>query len=426
MKAYVGLDWSASEVAVSVSGEEGEPRPHRGVGPALAEVRELVNRIRTEHAADEVLVFLEAGAGVWVRLFSAAGATVHVVDPKQAKRFGESLASSGAKDDRRDAATLAELGRSARHRPVPWQAPREAEERLSRLSTRRERLVEERTRDVQRLREDLCLTLPLVEAVIEDFDVKWVRRVLRLAPTAWHLARVSRDELVGAMRGAHAATIARVAEAASRTEGPWLTEAVAEDEARTVRQALERIELIDQHVADADRAIDEVLAAVPVAQQVMEVDGIGRQLAAALVVFGLLGTGDRDAASVRMGASPVFRGSGKRRDGLPKGVVLMRKATAPRARQSTYLLGRLAVMHHDWAKRQYSAARHRGKKAATAYRQVARSFLRILYAMVRDGTAYDAEHYERALKARGVDRPEPTVAVRSRSKPIPAALPAIA
>jgi hypothetical protein len=104
----------------------------------------------------------------------------------------------------------------------------------------------------------------------------------------------------------------------------------------------------------------------------------------------------------------------------------MRKATAPRARQSTYLLGRLAVMHHDWAKRQYSAARHRGKKAATAYRQVARSFLRILYAMVRDGTAYDAEHYERALKARGVDRPEPTVAVRSRSKPIPAALPAIA
>jgi hypothetical protein len=270
--------------------------------------------------------------------------------------------------------------------------------------------------------------MPLVEAAIVDFDVKWVRRLLRLGPTAWHLGRVSREALVGAMRGAHAATTARVVDAASSTEAPWLTEAVAEDEARTVRQGLDRLELVDAQIEAADLAIDEVLAAVPVAQRVMEVDGIGRHLAAALVVFGLLGAGDRDSAGVRMGASPVFRGSGKRWDGAPRGVVVMRKATASRARQSTYLLGRLAVLHHDWAKRQYAAARQRGKNAATAYRQVARSFLRILYAMVRDGTSYDAQRYERALQARGVKRPAPEPAARSRRRKAPAigALPAIA
>lgn len=373
----------------------------------MGEVRELIGEVKAKFGADEILLFIEAGAMVWIRLFAAVGAIVHLVDPKQAKRFGESLGSSGAKDDRRDAETLLELGRSDRHRPEPWAPPAEAEGRLMRLSARRERLVEERTRETQRLREDLRLSMPLVEDAIGEFEAKWVHRMLKLAPTPWHLSRAASEDLIQSLRGAREPTVARVREAIKRTEAPWLTESVAEDEARAVWQALERLQQLNQHIAADDEAIDSVLAAVPVAQQVLAVSGIGPQLAAALVVFGLLGTGDRDSASVRMGASPVFRGSGVRKDGRAKGAVVMRKSTASRARQSTYLLGRLAVRNHDWARRQYAAALERGKNAATAYRQVTRSFLRILFAMVRDGTTYDAARYERALVAHGVNRPVP-------------------
>jgi len=59
----------------------------------------------TERARD-----YRVGSMLWVQLFHAAGATVHVVvDPKQARRFGEWLCSSQAKDDARDARTLTEL-----------------------------------------------------------------------------------------------------------------------------------------------------------------------------------------------------------------------------------------------------------------------------------------------------------------------------
>ena len=68
----------------------------------------------------------------------------------------------------------------------------------------------------------------------------------------------------------------------------------------------------------------------------------------------------------------------------------------------TYLLGLHAVRHMVWARAMYHAARNRGKNAATAYRIVARSLLRILTAMLRDGTSYDEKHYVAALKAKGV------------------------
>jgi hypothetical protein len=91
----------------------------------------------------------------------------------------------------------------------------------------------------------------------------------------------------------------------------------------------------------------------------------------------------------------------------------MRKSAPIRARQATYLLGRLAVKHHPWAASQYEAARRRGKNGATAYRHVTRSLLRILHAMVRDGTAYDEAKYEASLRARGVNRPAPAGKVRA-------------
>jgi len=68
-----------------------------------------------------VHVIIALGSMLWVQLFHAAGASVHVVDPKQARRFGESLCSSQAKDAARDARTLAELGRSHAHRPCSVQ-----------------------------------------------------------------------------------------------------------------------------------------------------------------------------------------------------------------------------------------------------------------------------------------------------------------
>ena len=111
---------------------------------------------------------------------------------------------------------------------------------------------------------------------------------------------------------------------------------------------------------------------------------------------------DRDEASIRLGASPVFVGSGKHRDGRSKGHARMRRAAPSRGRRATYLIGRLVTPRHAWAKAMYEDGRKRGQKAATVYRRITRSVLRILTAMLRSGKPYDEAQYVASLKANGV------------------------
>jgi hypothetical protein len=302
---------------------------------------------------------------------------------------------------------LRDLISSPRHCPAPWAPDSEATQLLGRLSSHRERLVEDASREVQRLRDELRRSMPLVDTAIKSFELVWPRRLVRRAPTAWHLARLSAAEIELLLAGARPTTVAAVQDAIRRTQAPWLTEAMAKVIANYVRSALVRLRQLDKDIAALDAAIDQVLDTTAEAQQISAVKGLGRQLTTALLVFGLIGTDPsehRDAVSVRMGSSPVFIGSATHANGEPKGVAIMRRSTNPRARQSTYLIGRLLVMHHAWARAQYKAAKGRGKKAATAYRQVTRSFLRILHAMMRDGTDYDETKYENTLLARGVTR----------------------
>ncbi|MEZ4236733.1 MAG: hypothetical protein R3F59_11375 [Myxococcota bacterium] len=111
---------------------------------------------------------------------------------------------------------------------------------------------------------------------------------------------------------------------------------------------------------------------------------------------------NRDEAAIRMGASPVFVGSGRTRDGRNKGTVRMRKSAPSRARCACYLIGRLAMQRLDWAKAMYKDARRRKQSAATAFRRIARCVLRIQTSMARTGTLYDNDRYVASLKAHGV------------------------
>ena len=80
----------------------------------------------------------------------------------------------------------------------------------------------------------------------------------------------------------------------------------------------------------------------------------------------------------------------------------MRKSVNPYARATAYLLGRLATLHLAWAAKMYEHGRSRGQTAATTYRRVARSLLRILSAMATTGEPYDEARYIAALKAKSV------------------------
>ena len=370
----------------------------------LSSVRTFVERAREMVGADEVYVMIEAGGKAWISLFAAAGAVVFVVDPKQARRFAESQCSSGAKDDPRDALSLANMCRSEPHRKQPWMPGSAELQQLDVLCGMDEQITTDLTRSKQQLRDVLREHMPLVErALAKDLTVRWAVRFLRRVPTPWHARKLTREAFDRLLSGAHDATRARVWDALRHTES-CLDPSVANVVAIKVRAHLDHLVLLDQQLAAVETAIDKVTAGMERRIRAQTMGGVAMKMAVALMQYGFGDEvpSDRDTASVRMGASPVFVGSGRRRDGKPKGVVRMRLAVSSRARRMTYLLGRLASQRLPWARAMYADAKRRGQKSAAAYRRIARSVLRIQTAMLRRGEDYDDARYVAALKAKGV------------------------
>lgn len=406
MRTYVGVDWSATEIVCAIANDDDdEPRLIRGAEPVLASVTDLLRRVREATGADEILVMIEAGAPHWTQLLHEAGATVHVVDPKQARHFAKSQGSSGAKDDPRDASSLTDMCRSPRHRGTPWKPVAPEIRQLDLLAAMHEEATKESVRVRQRIRDALRRHMPRVDkALPREIEARWVSVFLRKVPTPWHARKLTRKAFDRLVAGAHARTADRLWAALLETEAPWLEESVAAIIAAEMHMHLDQFALHSKQLDEIDQRIHELTKDMATRQRAESMGGIAMMLSAALIEFAFRDgvPADRDEASVRMGASPVFTGSAKDRKGRSKGHVSMRRAADSRARRTTYLIGRQASLHLGWGRAMYADARQRGQDAPTAYRRIARCVLRIQTAMIRDGVEYDDAKYVARLKATGV------------------------
>ncbi|MED5373405.1 MAG: IS110 family transposase [Myxococcota bacterium] len=406
---YLGIDWSKSEIVVAVSQGGAKPRHLGSFDRSRKGVEGLVRRLRKQGAcgADAIVGVIEAGAPGWQALLHDAGIELHVADPKQAKSFAASLGSSGAKDDRRDAAALCLMAQSPVHRGERWTPHAGVHAQLVVLSKGHQTLSEESTRARQRLRALLREENTAVEALIRSLDVHWCHALLQAYPTAWHLAAATPEALDAVLGGTRCpmdkrAALVQVLADARRSS--WQSEGLAQVQGLVIQQLLTQVSLLKAQLKVLDDRIDACLQQLTEAQHIMQINGIGRQLTARILRFlgPLEGSGQRDHASIALGVAPVFQGSGTDRMGRPKGQVRMRKSVDPHARATGYLLGRLATQNLDWARAKYADALARGKNSATAYRIVARSMLRIITAIQKTGQPYDHDRYVRRLKANGV------------------------
>lgn len=403
MKVYVGADWSAKHLVCATAVGDDKPRMISGTGPSLQEVRDLVERVRRRHSPDaEVHVLIEAGAPGWLRLLHEAGAIVYVVDPKQAKRYAESLCSSGAKADGRDACTLVRMLRSPAHRPAPWRLEPERE-CLRSVAGLHEQLTRKKIKVKQQIRSHLQDSMPLVSQVIPNVGNRWAMQFLETVSTPWHARQLDHDQFLQLVKGAHVTRRELLWDALAQSEAPWLNRTMADIEALKLRVLLRELRQLTELLREVDDRIDELTKTFDNNDVLRSVKGIGVHQASLLLAYGYASApAHRDETTILMGASPVFVGSSTRPDGRPKGNARMRKSTNKLARHASYLLGVIAIRHLPWAKAMYADGRARGQKSATVYRRIARSMHRILTAMVRTQQPYDDDRYVAALKSKGV------------------------
>lgn len=393
MGVWVGADWDREKCVVAYN-KDGKVR-HAKVYRTLESVKRFVDSFD-----DQVDVAIEDGDAHWVRLWEESQAVTHVFDPKKTQRFSESLSTSGARDDVRAADALLAQVQSPAHReqanprlPTEYRA-------LQNLLRLKDRATQSVLRHRNRLEEALRQYYPAFAAALhKKLSTHAILRLLVAAPTARAYRELKdKDESV-LFKGLHQSTRALLRDTLGKEELPLSD--IEEQVARaTIQLGADALLLALQHQNSIKAQLAKVCETFPHGELLLDIDGLGPHIATGLLIAAGGAPAHRNAIATQTGCAPVTQRSGTSGDRAPN--VSMRRSANKTLRCTAFLLGSLLIQNQRWAKAQYDSYRQRNITHAGALRRVARSFSRVVYALMRDGTPYDEEKYIRALKSKGV------------------------
>jgi transposase len=402
---YVGIDWGGESHAICVVDLAGQHRQERRVAHTAEAVQACLDWVIAVTGAtpSQMAVALETPRGAVVDTCLARGFSVFAINPKQVDRFRDRHTVAGAKDDRRDAWVLAD---SLRTDPAAFQSVRSEDPvivQLRELSRTEEDLDAEFRRLANQLRGYVHRLVPDLLTLCPAADEPWFWALLDLAPTPAAQRQLTRARVDHLLR-AHRIRRWRGADVVARLQAPPFPHApgVVEATEAQIRLMLPRLEVVHtqrltcgrqleqllQQLRDRPRDADErgehrdiaILESLP---------GVGRKVAATMLAEAAepLAHRDYDRLRAHMGTAPVTTASGKRR------LVSMRRACNRRLRWAAYHWGRASVQHDAASATYYRELRARGHRHGRALRAVVDRWLRILIAMLRHNTLYDANRF---------------------------------
>lgn len=388
----LGIDWGHREHCAALLEEDGTWSwcvriSARNPGALLARLG----------AASEVVVVIEAGAPLLPETLSAHGYRVEEVPPSRAGKMRELHFPGGAKDDARDAKSLAlivhhkALGLRGRHVP----APRAAEIRS--LCRARARVVQARTVAIQQLIDLVRHAHPGLAALDLNFACGYARALVVAypCPLAARRARRSKIERLlaeGRARRIDAETVLR----SLRHHGFQIPEHRAATCALEAPLLAARITLLTQQIKTVEKALATCYADHPDADQMRSIPGAGPQLApriSARIDSSFVRIFGAKQAQILAGTAPRTRVSGKRHGGA-----VMRRAARDRdLHQALFQLARCSLAKSRWARAfvlHHTGGRTRDRKRMNrALRTLANKWVRIIHHLLLTGELYDEQRH---------------------------------
>jgi len=401
---FVGIDWGSQQQQVCVLDRDRRRVGERVVdhdGASLARLADWLLSVAVGQP-QRVAVAIEVPRGAMVEGLLERGFHVFALHPKQLDRFRDRHSAAGAKDDRRDAFVLADAVRTDQPSFRRLQLDDPQLLRLRDLSRAEATLLEDFRRSANRLREQLPRLYPQMLELCSAADAPWLWDLLDLAPPPAHAVRLSGEQVQQVL---NASRIRRVKAHEVRTcfQAPALPVAPGAAEAAQahcglllpcLRVLAAPLQACHQQVS----ALLHTLAEAPGeggrpsdVAIVLSLPGVGRKMTAWLFAEAAQPWAERDYQVVRThgGVAPVTKHSGKRRQ------VMMRRGCNARLRHALYQMARVAMQRDAHCSRVYAAWRAKGQRHAQALRTLGDQLLRILMAMLRHGTCYDASRMRR-------------------------------
>jgi transposase len=350
-----------------------------------------------------IAVCLEQSRGALVYMLSKYPHLVlFPVHPTTAARYRETFCPSGAKTDPSDTASLLDLLLRHRERLSPLQ-PDTVETRLLHfLVEERRRMVDEKTRQSNRLTAYLKLYFPQILHWFDDVTTPLVGDLLERWPTLEQLQRAHPGTL---RRFFHEHNCRSEELIQERIDGVYQAipatkdQAVLEAGVMTARALTALLAALRSHIAAFDKRIAELVLAHPDGALFATLPGAGPVLVPRLIVaFGTRRDryGNAEEMQNYSGISPVMKASGK------TARVCFRLACPKFLRQTFHEFAGHSIGRSEWAKAYYEHLRNDEKKTHhAAVRSLAYKWIRIIFRCWKDGKPYDEQVYQKSLRRRG-------------------------
>jgi transposase len=400
--ALVGIDWSdrKHDFCLQVVGTEAQEQGVIGHTPEAIDawVRGLTERF----AGQRIAVCLEQSKGSLIYvLLKYAFLDLYPVNPRTLAKFREAFAPSGAKDDPGDAQLALELVSKHRDKLRPWRPDDEQTRTLQFLVEQRRKLVNDRTRLLNRLTSVLKGYFPQVLAWFDALDTKVVYEFLKAWPTLEAVQQVDDKTLRQFFHTHHSKRRAinqrRMDEI--RQAVPATTDrAVITSSVMVVHALLEQLRCLSDAVSRFDQHITELTRTHADVEIFASLPGAGPVHTSRLI--SALGT-DRsryetvEALLTFVGIAPVMERSGRTT------ITHVRWFCPKFLRQSFHEFAGQSIRYSGWAKAYYTQQRTRGNSHQAAVRALAFKWGRIIFRCWKNHTPYKELVYLTALQKRG-------------------------
>ncbi|WP_234898898.1 IS110 family transposase [Mycolicibacter kumamotonensis] len=385
-----GVDVGKEHHWVCVVDDNGSVMLSRRLANDEQPIRELVAEI--EQLADEVSWTVDLTtvyAALLLTVLADAGKPVRYLAGRAVWQASAVYRGGEGKTDAKDARVIADQSRM-RGADLPVLHPDDnLVTELRMLTSHRADLVADRTRTINRLRQQITAVCPALERAAQPTqDRGWVVLLTRYQrPKAIRQSGVSRlTKMLDDAGVRNAATIATAAVAAAKSQTVRLPgEEVA---AGLVAELAGEVIALDDRIKTTDADIEGRFRNHPLAEVITSMPGMGFRLGAEFLAAvgdpALIGSPDQLASWA--GLAPVSRDSGKRTGRLHRPQRYSR-----RLRRVMYMSALTAVRCDPASKAYYQRKRDEGKRPIPATICLARRRINVLYALIRDNRTWQPD-----------------------------------
>jgi transposase len=399
--AYVGIDWADKKHDVCIQPAKADIREFDQV-PHQPDQIDQWGKLLIQRFGSPIAVALELSKGPIVSaLQKHAGFVIFPINPSTLARYREAFTPSRAKDDPTDAELALDIIIRHPDRFKPLNPQSIQMRALASLVEQRRRLVNDRVRTTNRLRNTLKQYYPQPLEWFDRIDTPLFCDFIERWPSLVQVKRARRNTVTTFFRQ-HNMRFAHVLK--ERIASIKAASPLTGDEAIIIPHRLQALVLVDQlrvtlkAIKQYDQTIAKLAPQHPDYALFNALPGAGPSLAPRLLVaFGEQRDRFNSAAELQRyaGIAPVTERSGK------KHWVHWRWQCSSFLRQTFIEWAAQTINKSYWAGIYYQQQREKGSTYQAAVRALAFKWIRILYRCWKTNTPYNESLYLKALKQRG-------------------------